>query len=217
MKKLAWLVACAVTTVAVWSPLNRVSEWERTARFEQASQQVYKVQCLWASGSGWAWDHDTIITNWHVVEGMEQFAENVTIKQGDREWTATRITRLSGVDAAMVDIDGTLTRIPQRHGYLPKPGGYLLVAGYPFGVGPIMTEGYSLGCTTPEGYVFMDAAVNPGNSGGPVFNRDMEIIGMTVQVTNSGYGRPLGIFIPLMRIVNGMERPEFRTTHDSVR
>jgi S1-C subfamily serine protease len=124
MKKLAWLVAMAITTVAVWSPLNRVNEWERTARFERASQQVYKVQCLWASGSGWAWDHDTIITNWHVVEGMEQFAENVTIIQGDREWAATRITRLKGVDAAMVDIDGRLTNIPERNGWLPKQGGY---------------------------------------------------------------------------------------------
>jgi serine protease Do len=213
MKKLAWLVAMAITTVAVWSPLNRVNEWERTARFERASQQVYKVQCLWASGSGWAWDHDTIITNWHVVEGMEQFAENVTIIQGDREWAATRITRLKGVDAAMVDIDGRLTNIPERNGWLPKQGGYVLVAGYPFGMGPNMTEGYIMG-PAPGGY-FMDAAVNPGNSGGPVFNREMEVVGMTVAVT-TGYGRPLGIFIPLMRIVNGMERPEFRTTHETV-
>jgi serine protease Do len=215
MSKLGWLIGMVAVTIAVWSPVNRASEWERTARFAQASHQVYKVQCLWATGSGWAWDEDTIMTNAHVVEGMEEFVSAVTIVQGDREWKVTRITILKEVDAAMLDIEGRLSNVPERSTNLPVQGGYLLVAGYPFGIGPSMSEGYGMQ-HLPDGYVFMDVAVNPGNSGGPVFNSKMQVVGMVVQVSNRRFGRPLGIYIPLMRIVNGMERPEFRTTHTSV-
>lgn len=206
MKILAWFLGAIIVTLAVWSPLERANEWERVARFEHAVPHVYKVNALWVQGSAWVWDHDTFVTNYHVVEDMEKFIAHVRFSQGRQTWVATKITRLKDVDAALVDVKGVPLRVAPRHGRAMKRGQYVLVAGYPRNVGPIMTEGYVLDVNQTD--IMADVAIRPGSSGGPCFDLDGNITGMTVAVSLPP-GRSVAYLIPLMRIINGMERPEF--------
>lgn len=213
MKKLVWFMLSLVTALAVWSPANRINEWERVARFEHAAPHVYKVTALWVQGSAWVWDHDTFVTNYHVVEGMENFPSAVRFTKGRQKWTATKITRLKDVDAALVDVKGVPLWAAPRHGQVVKRGQYVLVAGYPRGRGPVMTEGYVLDVNLTD--IMADVSVRPGNSGGPAFDKDGTIIGMTVSVSLPP-GRAVAYLIPLMRIINGMERPEFSPADETV-
>jgi serine protease Do len=193
--------------------MNRINEWERVARFERATPHVYKVKSLWSSGSAWVWDHDTFITNEHVVDGMVGYESNVKIVKGDRIWQATKITILKDVDAAMVDVVGVSLHPLKRDSRTLRPGEYVLVGGYPHGVGPMLTEGYITGWYGPKYYT--DVAVNGGSSGGPAFSKDGDIVGMTVEMTVRG-GRSMALLIPLQRIINGMERPEFNATDEAL-
>ncbi|MHA2265534.1 MAG: trypsin-like peptidase domain-containing protein [Candidatus Thorarchaeota archaeon] len=192
--------------------MNRISEWERVARYEAAMPHVYQVIGMWKAGSAWVWDHDTFITNMHVVEGMVGFESNVTVRRDNREWQAVKIIPLHGVDAAMIDVQGIPLIPAKRSSRFIRSGEYILVGGYPYRFGPIMTEGHISGIYKRKDRwqysYYADVAVNPGNSGGPIFSKSGKIVGMTAAVTTPP-GRSMALLIPLQRIIDGMERPEF--------
>lgn len=154
-------------------------------------------------GSGFILRSDgLVITNAHVVEG----AAEITVKLMDKREFRARVVGIDRIsDLAVLKIDGQDLPVvkvgdPGRAGV----GDWVLAIGSPFGFEHSVTAGIisAKGRSLPsEGYVpFIqtDVAVNPGNSGGPLFNLDGEVIGINSQIySRSGGYQGLSFAIPI--------------------
>ena len=153
-----------------------------------------------ASGAGWAYDAaGHIVTNAHVVRGAERFS--VEFADG-RVATARLIGADPYTDVAVIKAETSTPLIPmlRAQSSLPRQGERVFAFGSPFGFKFSMSEGIISGLgrapqtASPFGgytnFIQTDAAVNPGNSGGPLVNIRGEVVGMNVAIAtgadNSG-------------------------------
>jgi serine protease Do len=154
-------------------------------------------------GSGFIVSPDGIIlTNAHVVRD----ADEVTVKLTDRRELKAKVV---GIDPAT---DIAVLRINARN--LPvvklgdpantRVGDWVIAIGSPFGfensvtAGIISAKGRSLPGDTYVPFIQTDVAVNPGNSGGPLFNLAGEVIGINSQIySRSGGYQGLSFAIPI--------------------
>ena len=144
-----------------------------------------------------------IITNNHVVEGAEEI--NVILRNGD-EYTAELVGTDSKTDIAIIKIDATdLSYAKIGNSDNALVGDFVMAIGNPLGkLGGTVTYGYISALEreiTIEGknmnLMQVDAAVNPGNSGGGLFNANGEVIGI-VSAKSTGYDvEGLGFAIPI--------------------
>ncbi|HEY2686162.1 MAG TPA: DegQ family serine endoprotease [Steroidobacteraceae bacterium] len=160
-------------------------------------------EMMHAQGSGFLISADgVILTNAHVVDG----AKEVTVKLSDhREYKAKVVGADKTSDIAVLKIDAH--DLPAVHlGNSDKigVGDYVLAIGEPFGLEETATAGIvsAKGRSLPgDGYVpFIqtDAAVNPGNSGGPLFDSEGNVVGINAQIyTNSGGYQGVSFAIPI--------------------
>ena len=154
-------------------------------------------------GSGFIISPDgLILTNAHVVQG----AKDVTVKLTDRrEFTAKVLGADPKTDIAVLKIEArnlpvlTMGKVSDL-----RVGQWVLAIGSPFGFDNSVTAGVvsAKGRSLPgDGYVpFIqtDAAVNPGNSGGPLLNAHGEVIGINSQIySRSGGFEGLSFAIPI--------------------
>ncbi|MFN7753290.1 MAG: S1C family serine protease [Pseudomonadota bacterium] len=154
-------------------------------------------------GSGFVVSADGIVlTNAHVVAG----ASEVTVRLRDRTEHRARVL---GVDAAT---DVAVLRI-DRPGLAPvvtgdpatlRVGDYVLAIGAPFGFeqsasqGIVSAKGRALPGDSRVPFIQTDAAVNPGNSGGPLFDADGRVVGINAQIYSSSGGfQGLAFAIPI--------------------
>jgi serine protease Do len=159
-------------------------------------------------GSGFIISPDGyILTNAHVVAD----AATVTVKLTDRrEFTAKVIGVDRPSDVALIKIDAT--GLPAvRFGDLSRirPGQWVIAIGSPFGYENSVTAGVISGTarTLPDEnyvpFIQTDAAVNPGNSGGPLFNLNGEVIGINAQIfSRTGGYMGMSFAIPIDLALN---------------
>lgn len=152
-----------------------------------------------SSGSGWVYDAEGhIVTNAHVVRGDERVA--VTLHDG-RLVTATVLGYDIPTDIAVLKIEAPGLQPAVISDRLPVPGQRVLAFGSPFGFRFSVSEGIVSGLgreptSAGDGVSFTnfiqhDAAVNPGNSGGPLVDVRGELIGMNVAIaTGRSQGEP---------------------------
>jgi serine protease Do len=156
-----------------------------------------------AQGSGFIISADgLVLTNAHVVDG----AKEVTVKLSDhREFKAKVLGADRSSDIAVLKIDGHgLPTVALGDSDQLGVGDYVLAIGQPFGLEETATAGIvsAKGRSLPgDGYVpFIqtDAAVNPGNSGGPLFDANGSVVGINSQIyTNSGGYQGVSFAIPI--------------------
>src|SRR5271156_1878487 len=156
-----------------------------------------------AQGSGFLISSDgLVLTNAHVVDG----AKEVTVKLSDhREFKAKVLGADKSSDIAVLKIDGhELPTVRIGNSDQLGVGDYVLAIGEPFGLEETATAGIvsAKGRSLPgDGYVpFIqtDAAVNPGNSGGPLFDANGSVVGINAQIyTNSGGYQGVSFAIPI--------------------
>ena len=156
-----------------------------------------------AQGSGFLISSDGILlTNAHVVEG----AKEVTVKLSDhREYKAKVLGSDRSSDIAVLKIDAhDLPFVTLGNSDQLGVGDYVLAIGEPFGLEETATAGIvsAKGRSLPgDGYVpFIqtDAAVNPGNSGGPLFDAGGAVVGINAQIySNSGGFQGVSFAIPI--------------------
>jgi serine protease Do len=156
-----------------------------------------------AQGSGFLISADgLVLTNAHVVDG----AKEVTVKLSDhREYKAKVLGADRGSDIAVLKIDGRdLPTVSLGDSDQLGVGDYVLAIGEPFGLEETATAGIvsAKGRSLPgDGYVpFIqtDAAVNPGNSGGPLFDANGSVVGINAQIySNSGGFQGVSFAIPI--------------------
>jgi serine protease Do len=162
---------------------------------------------LRGAGSGFIVSPDGyILTNAHVVEG----AAEVTVRLTDRrEFVAKVIGTDPRSDIAVIKIDSkNLPFVRFGDPSRLKPGEWVLAIGAPFGfensatAGIVSATSRSLpdqgGNTNYVPFIQTDVAVNPGNSGGPLFNLDGEVVGINSQIfSRTGGYMGLSFAIPI--------------------
>jgi serine protease Do len=156
-----------------------------------------------AQGSGFLISADgLVLTNAHVVDG----AKEVTVKLSDhREYKAKVLGADKSSDIAVLKIDAhNLPAVTLGDSDKLGVGDYVLAIGEPFGLEETATAGIvsAKGRSLPgDGYVpFIqtDAAVNPGNSGGPLFDATGSVVGINAQIySNSGGFQGVSFAIPI--------------------
>jgi len=153
-------------------------------------------------GSGFVISGDGyILTNAHVVDD----ATEVTVRTTDRrEYRAKVVGSDARTDVALLKIDAKnlpVVQVGDPHGL--KAGEWVIAIGSPFGFENSVTAGIvsatarSLGDTyTP--FIQTDVAVNPGNSGGPLFNLKGEVVGINSQIySRTGGYQGVSFAIPI--------------------
>jgi len=155
-------------------------------------------------GSGFIVDKSGIIvTNNHVIEGADEIT---VIMQDQKEFTAELLGRDPKADLAVLKINPGETLLkPVKWGNsdLLRVGDWSIAIGNPLGLGGTVTTGIISAISRDIGngpyvkFLQTDASINRGNSGGPLFNIEGEVIGInTAIISQSGGSIGLGFAIP---------------------
>lgn len=154
-------------------------------------------------GSGFIVSPDGIIlTNAHVV----QDAKEVTVKMTDRrEYKAKVLGADPQTDVAVIKIEAkNLPVVKVGNVNDLQVGEWVLAIGSPYGLentataGIVSAKGRSLPDDTSVPFIQTDVAVNPGNSGGPLFNDRGEVVGINSQIySRTGGFQGLSFSIPI--------------------
>ncbi|MEO8225567.1 MAG: DegQ family serine endoprotease [Gammaproteobacteria bacterium] len=154
-------------------------------------------------GSGFIISADgEILTNAHVVDG----ADEIIVKLADNTEKPAKVIGLDKAsDVALLKIDAKgLTTVTIGDSSQLEVGDWVLAIGSPFGLEHTATQGIvsALGRSLPDGnyvpFIQTDVAVNPGNSGGPLFNTRGEVVGINSQIySRSGGYMGLSFAIPI--------------------
>ncbi len=154
-------------------------------------------------GSGFVIDPSGyIVTNNHVIDGADEITvtlqDNTTLK-------ATLVGKDSSGDIALLKVnpEKPLPAVPFGDSAKARVGDWVVAIGNPFGLGGTVTAGIvsARGRNIHQGpyddFIQTDAAINQGNSGGPLFNMDGEVIGMNTAIySRSGGSVGIGFSIP---------------------
>ncbi|MGF6542392.1 trypsin-like peptidase domain-containing protein [Paraburkholderia sp. BR13444] len=156
-----------------------------------------------ALGSGFIISQDGyILTNNHVVDG----ATSVSVKLTDgREFRARVIGKDKTTDVAVVKIDANnLPTVKIGNPDSSKVGEWVVAIGSPYGFDSTVTSGIisaksrSMSDDSPIPFIQTDVPVNPGNSGGPLFNLNGEVIGINSMIySRTGGFQGLSFAIPI--------------------
>ncbi|MEO8224617.1 MAG: DegQ family serine endoprotease [Gammaproteobacteria bacterium] len=154
-------------------------------------------------GSGFIISADgEILTNAHVVDG----ADEIIVKLADNSEKTAKVLGLDKAsDVALLKIDAVgLPAVQLGDSSRLEVGDWVLAIGSPFGLEHTATQGIvsALGRSLPDGnyvpFIQTDVAVNPGNSGGPLFNTRGEVVGINSQIySRSGGYMGLSFAIPV--------------------
>jgi len=155
-----------------------------------------------ALGSGFIIDEKGIVvTNNHVIQGAEDIVVRVN---GDKEFKAKVLGADPGMDIAVLQIETDEKFIPVKFGDSDKAriGDWVIAIGNPFGFGGTVTSGIisarnrSIGLSRYEDFIQTDASINQGNSGGPLFNMNGDVIGINTAILGPSGNIGIGFSIP---------------------
>ena len=156
----------------------------------------------YALGSGFIIDEKGIvITNNHVIQNAEDILVRVN---GDEEYKAKIIGKDPLSDIAVLQIEADEKFIPVKFGDSDKSriGDWVIAIGNPFGLGGTVTSGIisarnrSIGLARYEDFIQTDASINQGNSGGPLFNMNGDVIGINTAILGQSGSIGIGFAIP---------------------
>jgi S1-C subfamily serine protease len=167
-----------------------------------------EVEIPQGAGSGFVWDQEGhIITNYHVVQGGNNFV--VTFHNDPKQYKAKLVGTAPEKDIAVLKLQekpSKLTPIVFGSSKDLLVGQYSFAIGSPFGLDYTLTTGVisalgrkidGIGGVKINGMIQTDAAINMGNSGGPLLDSSARLIGMnTVIFSTSGSSAGLGFAVP---------------------
>jgi serine protease Do len=143
-----------------------------------------------------------IATNRHVIEGADEVF--VTLESGER-LPATVVGQDERTDLALIKVDAPDDLVALGFGDSDRArvGDWVLAIGNPFGLGGTATAGIisargrDIDSGLYDDYIQIDAPINQGNSGGPVFNAAGEVIGINTSIISPNGGNVgIGLAIP---------------------
>ncbi|HTN96077.1 MAG TPA: trypsin-like peptidase domain-containing protein, partial [Nordella sp.] len=155
-----------------------------------------------AQGSGFVISADGYaVTNNHVVGN----ADKVSVKFSDgQQYDAKVIGTDPKTDLALIKIEGGKNfSFVKFAGSEPRVGDWVMAVGNPFGLGGTVTTGIisargrDIGSGPYDDFLQIDAPINKGNSGGPAFNLDGDVVGINTAIYSpSGGSVGIGFAIP---------------------
>ena len=158
-------------------------------------------------GSGFIIDYRNngdayVVTNNHVVEGADEVS---VILQDDTRLKAEIVGRDAKSDLAVLKVHTTrkLPSVGFGDSSASRVGDWVVAIGNPFGLGGTVTAGIisargrDINAGPYDDFIQTDASINRGNSGGPMFNMDGEVIGVNTAIFSpSGGSVGIGFAIP---------------------
>lgn len=172
----------------------------------QPHQRAPRVEGL---GSGFFIDASgDVVTNNHVVEGADKI--EVVTRDGDT-YKAELVGRDPKTDLALIKVksDKAFPYVKLGNSSTAKVGDWVVAMGSPFGLGHTATAGIvsargrDIGAGPYDDFLQIDAPINKGNSGGPTFNMQGEVIGVnTAIISPSGTSAGIGFAIPSNMVKN---------------
>ena len=175
--------------------------------FDQPGQQKRERRSE-GQGSGFIIDSSGyIVTNNHVADGADKIV--VTMQDG-RKFDATLVGHDAKTDLALIKVNATgLPHVAFGDSDHARVGDWVVAIGNPFGLGGTATAGIvsARGRDIQSGpyddYLQLDAPINFGNSGGPVFNANGDVIGVTTAIFSPNGGNiGIGFAIPANQAKN---------------
>ena len=166
---------------------------------EFGTPQTRKASAL---GSGFIITTDGIvITNNHVIKDAEDIIVRV---DGDEDYKAKVLGTDPLSDIAVLKIDSEKKFTPIKFGNSDKAriGDWVIAIGNPFGLGGTVTSGIisarnrDLGMNRYEDFIQTDASINVGNSGGPLFDLNGDVIGINTAILGREGSIGIGFAIP---------------------
>ena len=163
------------------------------------NQQQRRTSAL---GSGFIIDKDGIVvTNNHVIQGAEDIFVTVN---GEKEYEAEIVGADPLSDIAVLKIKSKEIFSPVKFGNsdTARVGDWVIAIGNPFGLGGTVTSGIisarnrSIGLSRYEDYIQTDASINSGNSGGPLFDMNGDVIGINTAILGQSGSIGIGFSIP---------------------
>ena len=169
----------------------------------QMTPQNHASRTVEARGSGFIISADGfIVTNNHVVKGAT--AVSVTLDDGTT-LKARVIGRDAGTDLALLKVkpSAKLSFIQLGDSDEVEPGQWVIAVGNPYGLGGSVTAGIvsargrDIGDGPYDSFIQVDAAINRGNSGGPLFTQNGKVVGVNTAILSpSGGSIGIGFAIP---------------------
>ena len=163
--------------------------------FEKNQPSERKASAL---GSGFIIKEDGIvITNNHVIKD----AEDILVRIGTKEYKAKVVGADPYMDIAVLKMETKDKFQAVKFGDSDKArvGDWVVAIGNPFGLGGTVTSGIisarnrDINLTRYDDFIQTDASINQGNSGGPLFNLDGEVIGINTAIIAPGQSGSIGI------------------------
>jgi serine protease Do len=162
-------------------------------------------------GSGFVIDESgLIVTNNHVIADADEIVANFT---DGRQLTAEVVGIDEKTDLALLKVDAGAALAATRFGRSERlrVGDWVIAIGNPFGFGGSVTAGIvsaldrDINSGPYDHYIQTDAAINRGNSGGPLFNIDGEVVGVNTAIMSPtggsigiGFAVPAEIAVPVI-------------------
>ena len=149
-------------------------------------------------GSGFIISEDgTVVTNNHVIAN----AEDIIVRIKDKEYKAAVVGADPYADIAVLKIETNEKFTPVKFGDSDKArvGDWVVAIGNPFGLGGTVTSGIisarnrDINLTRYDDFIQTDASINQGNSGGPLFNLDGDVVGINTAIIAPGQAGSIGI------------------------
>ncbi len=154
--------------------------------FQDRGEPSRRAQSL---GSGFIIDAaGIVVTNNHVIENADEIS---VVLANDESFKAKVIGRDAKTDIAVLQIDpgdSKLTAVSFGNSDGLRVGDWVMAIGNPFGLGGTVTAGIvsargrDIGSGPYDDFIQTDASINRGNSGGPLFNLDGEVIGINTAI-----------------------------------
>ena len=170
---------------------------------EQRAPRQPRRETRTAQGSGFLISSDGyILTNNHMVEEAEKVEVELT---DGRKFTAKIIGTDPDSDVAVVKVDAKdLPYLELADSDALEVGEWVLAIGNPLGLSHTVTAGIvsakgrsGFGLANFENFIQTDAAINFGNSGGPLINLDAEVVGINTAIVGAGGNIGIGFAIPI--------------------
>ena len=169
---------------------------------EFSTPQKRKASAL---GSGFIIDaKGIVVTNNHVIKGAEDILVRV---EGDTEYIEYKAKVIGAdplSDIAVLKIESSDKFVPVKFGDSDKAriGDWVIAIGNPLGLSGTVTSGIisarnrNIGLSRYEDYIQTDASINQGNSGGPLFNMEGDVIGINTAILGREGNIGIGFSIP---------------------
>lgn len=192
------------TDEQIWRDLFSRRDWGSLIPREHRSRSLGSGVLVSADGY--------ILTNNHVVEGADGI--QVVLSDG-KEYRAKLIGADEQTDVAILRIEAAdLPAIAITDSERVEVGDAVLAIGNPFGVGQTVTVGHvsglgraGMGIVDYEDFIQIDAATNPGNSGGALIDAEGRLIGInTAILSGTGRNQGIGFAVPINLARSVMER-----------